>query len=303
MRLAFLALAGALVMTAASAPPNKSADKPADTPPPSGLVSYKDLLARPAQKPTERIAYGPHKEQFADLWLPAGHGPHPVIVLIHGGCWLASLPSVELMAPMAEALRDEGYAVWSLAYRRIGEEGGGYPGTFQDVAAGIDALRGLAPRYGLDLHRLVFSGHSAGGHLAVWAAQRDRLARTSPLYSANPLLPKAVVSLAGINDLEAYRAEGLDACGGPTTIDNLVDAAHRASPYADTSPARLPRPGAKLVVISGALDPIVPAKFGEAFAAHMGVKGETLPGAGHFELIDPRSAAWPAVRAALAQAH
>jgi hypothetical protein len=99
-----------------------------------------------------------------------------------------------------------------------------------------------------------------------------------------------VVSLAGINDLEAYRAEGLDACGGPTTIDNLVDAAHRASPYADTSPARLPRPGAKLVVISGALDPIVPAKFGEAFA-------------GHFELIDPRSAAWPAVRAALAQAH
>lgn len=290
-------------MTAASAPTGPSGARPADTPPPPGLVSYRDLLARPAQKPDHRIAYGPHPEQFADLWLPAGPSPHPVIVLIHGGCWLASLPSVELMAPMAEALRDEGYAVWSLAYRRIGEPGGGYPGAFQDVAAGIDALRGVAPNYGLDLHRLVFSGHSAGGHLAVWAAQRDRLPRTSALYSATPLLPQSVVSLAGINDLEAYRSSGPDACGGPTTIDNLVDAGHRTSPYADTSPARLPVPGARLVVISGALDPIVPARFGEAFAGHMGVTGLTLPGAGHFELIDPRSAAWPAVRAALAGAH
>lgn len=278
---------------------------PAATPAPPGLITYAELLARPHGAADLVHRYGPHPEQVAELWRPRPPAPletlAPPVVLLHGGCWLAALPSLELMRPMAEALAAQGYAVWNLAYRRLGEAGGGYPGTFADVAAGVEALAAQAETFGLDLSRLVLAGHSAGGQLAVWAAQRPSLPPQSPLHAAHPLRPRGVVSLAGINDLQAYAAHGPDACGGPGTIDALVAAETRTDPFADTSPARL-APPAGLRVLSGALDPIVPPRFGEAFAAHMGVKPETLPGAGHFELIDPQSAAWPAVAAAIAAA-
>lgn len=265
-------------------------------------ISFSDLLKRPRATPTQTIAYGQAPHQFAELWLPAGNGPHPTLVMIHGGCWLAELPGTELMAYISEDLRQHGYAVWSIDYRRIGEDGGGYPGTFLDTAAAIDKLKDLAAANNLDLKRLVAIGHSAGGHLATWAAARPRLPKSSPLATKNSQPIAGVVSLAGINDLAAYREKGPSACGGPPTIDALVNSKRKGDLYADTSPASLLPIGVKQSVISGALDKIVPPPFGKDFAALAIKKGDTakeitIENAGHFELIDPASDAWKIIRA------
>ncbi len=266
-------------------------------------ISFSDLLARPRDVPSKHIAYGVHAHQFAELWLPEGGGPHRTLILIHGGCWLSSLPGTELMAYLAKDLRDHGYAVWSIDYRRIGDDGGGYPGTFLDIAAAVEKLKMVAPTYNLDLRRLVAVGHSAGGHLATWLAGRSRIKAMSPLYSKSPVMVTGVVSLAGINDLAAYRERGPDACGGPPTIDALVGAPERKfdDVYADTSPVNLLPTGARQVVVSGALDRIVPPEFGLSYSRAARSKGDSvteraIDAAGHFELIDPGSDAWNYIR-------
>jgi len=268
-------------------------------------IGYLDLLARERLPADLRIVYGADPLQFGELWLPKGEGPHPVVVLVHGGCWRADLPGLELMDYAAADLRAAGKAVWNIEYRRIGHAGGGYPGSFQDVADGLDHLRALAGPHHLDLDRVVVSGHSAGGHLAVWALSRPRLARTSPLHAAEPLKLRGVVALAGIIDLEAYHADGPDACGGPGVIDALVGAPDRLGDvYADTSPPRLLPLGARQVIVSGDLDPIVPSRFGQAYGAAAARAGDPatvidLTASGHFELIDPTAQAWIRVRAEL----
>lgn len=268
-------------------------------------ITFRQLLNQPRRSADHRIAYGAEALQFGELWIPESDRRHPVIILIHGGCWRADLPGTELMDYMAADLRDRGYAVWNLEYRRIGHAGGGYTGTFRDVAAGIDHLRALAPQYGLDPRRVAVSGHSAGGHLALWAAARDRLPASSPLRVANPLPVRGVVSLAAIADLSAYRETGPDACGGPSTIDALVGAqgTDGRDVFADTSPPALLPLGDRQVVISGALDHIVPPRFGQDYATAAASAGDhassvSLEGAGHFELIDPTSAVWPRILAA-----
>lgn len=266
-------------------------------------LSFGELLARPRAKPTEIVKYGAAAHQFGELWLPGGQGPFRTVVLIHGGCWLAELPGTELMAYMAADLQAHGYAVWSIDYRRIGEAGGGYPGTFQDTARAIDKLRELAPGHGLDLSHLVAVGHSAGGQLALWAAARSKIVKESAIGSVDPVAIHGVVSLAGIDDLKAYRQDGPQACGGADTIDALIGATLRAggNPYLDTSPAALLPIGVPQAVVSGALDPIVPAKFGLDYAMAAASAGDqvremTVQDAGHFELIDPTSAGWAKIR-------
>ena len=280
-----VAVIAALTVSAASAPK---------------LESFSELLAKPRQKADARIAYGVDPNQFGDLWLPAGKGPFPVVVLIHGGCWQAELPGTILMDYMAADLRARGVAVWNLEYRRIGHAGGGYPGTFLDVAAGVDKLRDLAKARNLDLSRVVVAGHSAGGHLTAWTAGRGRLPRTSPLYAAKPLSIRAAVSIDGINDLKAYRAEGPGRCGEPGTVDELLKAAPRQSRYADTSPRELLPTSVAQVVMSGELDPIVPVKLARDYATaarRSGTRTELIvyPAAGHFEPIDPATPAGRAV--------
>ena len=254
--------------------------------------------------PSERFALGAasglNPNQFGALWLPAGKGPFLVVVLIHGGCWQAELPGTILMDYMAADLRAKGVAVWNLEYRRIGHAGGGYPGTFLDVAAGVDKLGDLAKARNLDLSRVVVAGHSAGGHLTAWTAARGRLAKTSPLYVTKPLPIRAAMSIDGINDLKAYRAEGPGRCGEPGTVDDLVKGARGPTPYADTSPRELLPTGVAQVVVSGALDPIVPVKLARdyaAAAARSGTRTELIvyPDAGHFEPIDPTTPAGRAV--------
>jgi acetyl esterase/lipase len=249
----------------------------------------------------ERIAYGPAPSQFGELWLPAANGPAPVVILVHGGCWQAAY-GLDLMNPLAQDLSGQGVAVWNIEYRRLGEPGGGYPGTFLDVGEAVDALRRLIQRPRLDLARLVAIGHSAGGHLALWAAARHRLPQDSPLFMREPLPFGGIVTLAGIDDLAAYRANG-PACGGAATIDGLTGARARApaDPLIDTSPAALLPIGIRQIIVSGTEDGIVPARFGRGYAALATAAGDPAevieaPGADHFALIDPASSAWATLR-------
>jgi acetyl esterase/lipase len=165
-----------------------------------------DLLARP-----RTYRYGEHPSQRADLHVPDGPGPHPVAVVIHGGSWAARYGKI-IMRPVSCELARHGWAVWNIEYRRIGRaQGGGWPATFEDVAVAIDQLAVLdAP---IDTARVVGLGHSAGGHLALWAAGRYKLPAGAP--GAVPLVTlAAVVSQAGVNDLgRAYQQAPAGAVG------------------------------------------------------------------------------------------
>ncbi len=273
----------------------------------AGQSTAAEILARPPLKATRHIPYGSDRAQFGELWLPATPGRHAVVVLIHGGCWQASLPGLELMNYAADDLAQRGFAVWNLEYRRLGN-GGGYPNTFRDIAAGLDALRAVAPKADLDLKHVVLVGHSAGGELALWAAARARLPSRAPLASpAKPLAVAAVVTLGGIDDLETYRRAGPDACGGRATIDTLVHGhPPGADPYADTSPAAMVPIGVPQTIVSGADDLIVPPIFGSIYAAKAKAAGDpveavTIPKAGHFDLIDPLADAWRRVEPIIAE--
>jgi acetyl esterase/lipase len=273
-------------------------------PAPAKLLTFSELLARPRAKADARIPYGKDPNQFAELWLPKGRGPFPVVVLIHGGCWQSELPGTILMDYMAADLKARGVAVWNLEYRRLGHAGGGYPGTFQDVADGVDHLRAVARERRLDLRRVVVAGHSAGGHLTAWTAARGRLPRSSPLWRARPLAIRAAMSIDGINDLQAYRATGPGRCGEPKTVDELVKGAPAAAPFATTSPAAMLPTRVRQVVVSGEQDPIVPVKLARDYAAAARRAGDrveliTFPEAGHFEPIDPSTPAGRAVDEAL----
>lgn len=259
-------------------------------------ITWNELLARERETADHRIAYGPGEEQYGELWLPRGEGPFPVVVMIHGGCWRAEIPGTILQDQLAADLRRRGYAVWNLTYPRVGHETGGYPGTFASVARASDHVRELAQTHPLDLSRSVMVGHSAGGHLALWSAARAGLRAGAPGAAADPFTPNAVISLAGLNDLEDYAANGPGRCGEPEIVASLVGEG-RADLYADTSPARLLPLGVPQVIVSGALDPIVPPALGEAYADKAGAAGDPvrlieIENAGHFELIDPTAPAW-----------
>jgi acetyl esterase/lipase len=265
---------------------------------PVKLMDWPDLLGRPLPAASERIAYGPGALQVADLWLPVGQGPFPVVLMVHGGCWLSGVAKLSIMNYAAEDLRRRGIAVWNIEYRGVDRAGGGYPGTFQDVAAAADKLGEIAPAHHLDTRHIVALGHSAGGHLVLWLAARARLPAASPLHAAHPLPIAAVVSTGGLPDLAYEHARGDDGCGAET-IDKLVGPPTAAHPdvYADTSPAELGVGRDHEVLINGVEDPIAPPAGAEAYAAKMKAKGAdiraiTLADTGHVELISPGSAAW-----------
>jgi acetyl esterase/lipase len=164
-----LPLAAALAGCSVSEPP---APPPPQAQPQAELMKWPALLERERPEPDATIAYGDDQMQKADLWLPAGPGPHPIVLMVHGGCWQTEIADRRIMSWIADDLRKRGIAVWNVDYRGVDRAGGGYPGTFRDVAAAADALRGQAERYRLALHPLVAVGHSAGGHLALWLAAR-----------------------------------------------------------------------------------------------------------------------------------
>ncbi len=265
----------------------------------ASLMSWTDLYSRPKPKPTAHIPYGALSQQFAELWLPDGAGLHPLVVMIHGGCWTKGVANLEIMNWAAENLRKRGIAVWSVEYRGVDEPGGGYPGTFQDVAAGLDAVRGQAASYHLRLDKVVAVGHSAGGHLALWAAARGKLPALSVLRTTDPLKLSAVVDLAGIPNLAT---DTNTACGG-AVITKLVGEATTDRPdvYADTSPAALVPLGVPQYVIHGASDDTVRAGIGAAYAKRAMAAGDRVhvstPPGGHVEEISPGRPSWDATAA------
>jgi acetyl esterase/lipase len=265
------------------------------------LMSVAEALEMPQPAPDHRIEYGADPLQMGELRLPAGSGRFPVAIIIHGGCWLSAY-DLGYMSSLAAALTSEGIATWSLEYRRIGDDGGGWPGTFVDVALGADHLVQLADRFPLDLDRVVVIGHSAGGHLALWLAARPRLTTTSPLYQADPLPLRGVISLAGIPDLAAYSAD--EGCGA--SVPKLLGGQPKAvgERLRQASPVALLPLGVKQRLLTGSHDPVVPPALARAYAEAAEATGDTvevteIQDAGHFELVAPDSHAWPAVRKAV----
>lgn len=260
---------------------------------------------KPSEKrpvPGTHIPYGPNPVQFGDLRLPEGAGPHPVVVAIHGGFW-RHVYDLSYFSPLCEELTRDGWATWNVEYRRVGEEGGGWPGTFLDVGAATDHLRELAGPHALDLRTVVTLGHSAGGHLALWVAARHKIPAGNPLHRESPLPVKAAVSLAGVCDLR--KSEELKLGAGAAAA--LVGGSPQEVPdrYAVASPAELLPFGVPQVLVHGTNDTAVPFALSEAYQALAASKGDsarlvTLPNAEHFGLTQPLSHEWPRVSEAVA---
>jgi acetyl esterase/lipase len=253
------------------------------------------VLTRPARHPDLALSYGELDDQVADLWLPSsgpagGSAGWPLIVFVHGGFWRAEYDRSHA-GPLAEALAADGLAVCIPEYRRVGQPGGGWPGTFDDIRSAMAILPGLASMATdghVDGRRVVLSGHSAGGHLALWACQLPGC------------LAAAVVSLAGVCDLaEAWRLRLGNGAAGELIGGGPADFPDR---YAAADPSGLLPSGLDISLVHGQADDRVPweqsRSYGEsAAAAGNRVRCVLLPGVGHFELIDPLSGAWPAVKA------
>jgi acetyl esterase/lipase len=218
--------------------------------------------------------------------------------MVHGGCWQTEIADRRIMNWIADDLRTRGIAVWNIDYRGVDRAGGGYPGTFRDAAAATDALRTHAKTHNLDISRLVATGHSAGGHLALWLAARPRLPVGSALRTANPVPIEAVVSLGGLPDLELAATPPGSGCG-TEIIEKLVGPPTLSSRdvYADTSVPRLAPLGVRQVLVNGLQDRIIPTAYADDYARRMKAAGDTvtlrkIDQTGHVELIAPESEAW-----------
>ncbi|MEJ2127899.1 MAG: alpha/beta hydrolase [Woeseiaceae bacterium] len=262
----------------------------ADEAPPD-IMSAAALAEFPNPPADHVIAYGDDALQFGELWLPEGDGPFPVIVFMHGGCWMSEY-DIAHSRKLTEAFSREGIAVWSLEYRRIGDPGGAWPGTFDDIEAGIAHLSELVEPYSLDPERVIVAGHSAGGHLALWIAQR-----IEELQPDNAVRTRGVLGLAPAPDLEYLSAHGT--CGDAATL--LMGGSPEEYPerYAYGSVTnRVPQTTPQIVVV-GKYDETwrpVGVRYAKA-AAEQGAPISVIdaPESGHFEMIDPDSTTWPLV--------
>jgi acetyl esterase/lipase len=256
---------------------------------PAAFAAAQSILEIPAAPAGLHIAYGANEFQFGELYLPERGGPHPVAIVIHGGYWRARY-DLRHIGHFCVGLSKSGIAAWSLEYRRLGNEGGGFPGTFDDVRAGAAHLTRIAKEWRLDAGRTVAMGHSAGGHLALWLAKQ----RAVPLRGVVPLAP--VSDLRRAWELKLSNNVTEDFLGGSP---EKVPERYRAA-----SPIEMLPLGFKQRVFHGDRDDVVPLSMSRSYLAAARKSGDdctlTEPeGAGHFELIDPRTAAWRQVRSAI----
>ena len=249
-----------------------------------------DILDRPAPPPDLTVPYGALPEHVIDLRFPPRR-PAPLIVLVHGGFWTPDFDRSHL-GPMAQALAAAGYVVAVPEYRRAGMAAEGWTGTFDDIAAALDQAAVITEPHGADVSAVTWAGHSAGGHLVLWAAARPGLPAGSPWRAPCPATH--VVSLAGCNSLRLTAEWKLGAAaavklmgGGPDEVPDR---------YAVADPAALPPPLVPVTLIHGTEDDRVPLAMSQAFKAGRLIE---IPGAGHFDLIDPQSSAWPRVLSVL----
>jgi acetyl esterase/lipase len=256
----------------------------------NSMLTWSDVEKRPLPAAGTRLSYGKEALQSGELRLPQGKGPHPLVVLFHGGCWLSDF-DYKHATPLAEALAKAGYATWTPEYRRVGDAGGGWPGTFDDVRAASDFVRDIARERPIDLARVAFVGHSAGGQIALYLASRE----------GDPVRPRLVVGLAAITDLETYRIGPADSCHA--SVDRLMGGTPQEQPlrYAQVSPLNLLPLPVRAVLIQGGRDKIVSLESAKAYAKAAGDRAKlvTIRSAGHFEVIVPEGESWEALLGAL----
>lgn len=234
-----------------------------------------------------RFAYGTDPLNFGDLRLPESGVSSPVAIVIHGGFWRSTF-GLDYINPFCEALTAAGIATWNLEYRRLGNTGGGWPGTLDDVAAGADHIGSLATQFNLDLNRVIAIGHSAGGHLAFWLASRKK-ALTGAISLAG------VVDLRRAWELHLSNTVVADFLGG--SPEEVPDRYDFASPI-EQLPLGIPQR-----LFHGTADSSVPYEITERYAHAAQLRGDnaeliTLEKSGHFELVDPRTKEFALVRAA-----
>jgi acetyl esterase/lipase len=249
-----------------------------------------DVLHRPAPPPDLTVPYGALPEHVIDLRLPP-RLPAPLVVLVHGGFWRPAFDRAHL-GPVAHALAAAGYVVAVPEYRRAGMAPVGWTGTFDDIAAALDRVAQIAERHGADISSHTWAGHSAGGHLVLWAAARPGLPADSPWRG--PCAATHVVSLAGCNSLRLCAEWNLDSGAAVNLLGGGPDEVPER--YAVADPAALPSPAVPVTLVHGTEDDRVPLAMSQAFTAGRLIE---IAGAGHFDLIDPQSFAWPVVLSVL----
>jgi acetyl esterase/lipase len=255
------------------------------------------------------LRYGPGEDHVADLRLPVSHRSGqpggrgvPLVLFLHGGFWRTAYDRAHT-GPLAAALAADGFAVCTPEFRRTGQPDGGWPGTFDDIAAAVDVLPGLAEAAAgglIDPGRVLVAGHSAGGHLALWAAARHRLPASAPWHAAAGSFA-GVVALAAVSDLVSCYQLRL----GNGAVAELLGGSPAALPdrYALADPVVLMPGGTQVRLVHGSADDVVPCQMSIDYAARARNVGDdvtctALSGAGHFEVIDPLSDAWPHMVAA-----
>ena len=249
-----------------------------------------DILSLAPPKADARAAYGSDENQFVELRLPKEKGPHALVIVIHGGYWRSKY-DLGYMGHLCAALTAKGIATANLEYRRVGNGGGGWPGTFSDIRAGYQFLTQNARKYEFDTRRIVLMGHSAGGQLGLCLTARETGA-------------KAVISLAGVVDLQRAYALHLS---NDAVVEFLGGTpAEVGDHYREADPMKLAI-GARQWLVHGAEDDVVPPAFSRDYAsAKQKVKEDArlveIAGAGHFEVVDPRSSAWKDVERVVMEA-
>jgi len=257
----------------------------------------------PAPAADYRLEYGSGEFHFGHLRLPRSSKGAPIAILIHGGFWQEQY-DLEHLGHVACELTAAGIATWNVEYHRVGNVNGGWPGTFRDVALAADYVGVIAEQFGLDSHRTIAVGHSAGAHLALWLGCRTNLPMNSELASFTPFQLHGVISLAGVTDLRTAWERRL---GDTRDVverfmkcrpDQYPDRYRVASPI-ELLPITIPR-----ILIHGIDDRDVPVDFSQKYHRIARLHGDdvsliTLDGVGHFDLIDPRRRAWKIVRSAV----
>ena len=250
----------------------------------TAVVNDESILTRQPPQADRRISYGSDPNQFMDVRVPQGKGPHPVVFFIHGGYWRAKY-DLAYAGHLCAALAQSGIATWNIEYRRVGNPGGGWPGTFEDVRAAYQFLRAHPAE--ADLKRVCIAGHSAGGHLALCLASFEKTVTRA-------------FSLAGVLDLrrawELHLSNDAvrEFLGGPPS--------EVPEHYREASPAERAIPQATQKLVHGTADSSVPYEISKGYAEVKKKAGEnveliTLPDVGHFEIVDPGSAVWTKVEA------
>lgn len=244
-------------------------------------MSSEDILTLKPPPADVRISYGAAAPQFGDLRLPKGNGPHPVVMNIHGGFWRNKYDLTHA-GHLCAALAEKGIATWNLEYRRVGDEGGAWPGSFEDILNGYRFIPELMKRYHLATDRAAVMGHSAGGQLALCLAAHDSTV-------------KHAISLAGVVDLRRAWHLHLSADAVVEFLGGVPDQVPEH--YKEADPLELSMPRVNQWLIHGSDDETVPVEFARTYEHEKKKSREDvhlveIPNAGHFELIDPRSTAW-----------